>query len=249
MGLAYNVLSGLLAGVSKLLGEPLNYAQDGVYTVHNAEFLADPKFIAAYRQGLGGDHNLGPNPHIEWRVYVCCWAVKNARALKGDLVECGVNTGILSRAAAYYADFATFTGRTLYLMDTFEGIPTSQFTDSERAMGLDEKYKYGDTFGSVQKKFSEFPNVRLIKGRIPESLSQVDSEKIAYLSIDMNAAAPEVAALEYFWPKMVDGAIVVFDDYNWRLHINQKRAIDELARSLGTEVLALPTGQGLLVKT
>jgi len=249
VGLAYNLFNKFVVGVSKLTGEPLQYAQDGVYTVHNAEFLKDERFRNAYRLGLGEDHNLGPNPHIEWRVYVCCWALKNARMLEGDFVECGVNTGILSRAAVEYADFGQMKDRTLYLMDTFEGIPESQFVDAERAMGLDKRYVYGDTFAAVQQKFSKFPNVRLVKGRIPESLSEVKSTKIAYLSIDMNAAAPEVAALEYFWPKLVDGAVVVFDDYNWRLHVNQKRAIDQFVARVGSEVLALPTGQGLIVKT
>ncbi len=101
----------------------------------------------------------------------------------------------------------------------------------------------------MREKFSAFPNVKLIPGRVPESLSQVPSKRIAYLSIDMNAAAPEKAALEYFWDRLVPGAIVVLDDYNWRLHVNQKRAIDQFAQSRQTEVLSLPTGQGLLVKT
>ncbi len=232
-----------------MLGEPLQYAQDGVFTVHNADFLNNEKFRKAYRLGLGDDHNLGPNPHIEWRVYVCCWAVNNARHLEGDFVECGVNTGILSRAAVEYADFSALRERTFYLMDTFEGMPQAQFVESERALGLDKKYKYGDTFASVQSKFAALPNVRLIKGPIPESLTQVQAQKIAYLSIDMNAAAPEKAALEYFWDRLVTGALVVLDDYNWRLHVNQKRAIDEFSRRRGTEVLALPTGQGLIVKS
>ncbi len=132
MGLAYNVISGVLIQVSKLLGEPLQYAQDGLFSVHNAEFLHDAKFQRAYRLGLGNDHNLGSNPHIEWRVYLCCWAVSNARGLDGDFVECGVNTGILSRAAIEYADFASMAGRMFYLLDTFEGMPEGQFDNSER---------------------------------------------------------------------------------------------------------------------
>ena len=44
------------------------------------------------------------------------------------------------------------------------------------------------------------------------------------------------------------GAPVVFDDYAWRGHEEQKAGIDVFARAQGTEVLTLPTGQGLLLK-
>jgi O-methyltransferase len=46
----------------------------------------------------------------------------------------------------------------------------------------------------------------------------------------------------------VSGAAIVLDDYGWRKHYEQKRAFDEFARQRGTSVLALPTGQGLILK-
>ena len=48
-----------------------------------------------------------------------------------------------------------------------------------------------------------------MKGRVPESLEAVEIESVAYLSIDMNIVEPEIAALEYFWDKLVPGALVV----------------------------------------
>lgn len=64
----------------------------------------------------------------------------------------------------------------------------------------------------------------------------------------MNCAEPEIAAIEFFWPKLETGAIVVLDDYGLNGHINQKIAMDEFARSKGIKILTLPTGQGLIVK-
>jgi hypothetical protein len=100
----------------------------------------------------------------------------------------------------------------------------------------------------VRATFAPFPNVRIIKGIVPYTLPEVEAEKIAYLSIDMNAAAPEIAALEHFWDMLVPGAMVVLDDYGFRAHIVQKIALDEFARSHGVSILPLPTGQGLIVK-
>jgi len=64
----------------------------------------------------------------------------------------------------------------------------------------------------------------------------------------MNFVEPEKAALEFFWPKMTKGGIVVFDDYGWKQYRIQKESHDRWAIMNGVEILLLPTGQGLLVK-
>ncbi len=57
-----------------------------------------------------------------------------------------------------------------------------------------------ECYDEVRKTFLAF-NVRIIRGAVPETLSSVDSEKIAYLSIDMNCVEPEIAAAEFFGKK------------------------------------------------
>jgi predicted O-methyltransferase YrrM len=71
---------------------------------------------------------------------------------------------------------------------------------------------------------------------------------VAYLSLDMNIAAPERAALEHFWPKLVRGGVIVLDDYGWAAYSEQKASMDEFAAAHGIQVCCLPTGQGLIVK-
>ena len=83
---------------------------------------------------------------------------------------------------------------------------------------------------------------------MPETLPLVTSEKISYLSIDMNCVGPEIAAAEYFWDKLVSGAAMVIDDYGWSEHFAQKTAFDEFAKAKAVSILSLPTGQGVLLK-
>jgi hypothetical protein len=66
--------------------------------------------------------------------------------------------------------------------------------------------------------------------------------------LDMNCTLPERAALEYFWDRLSPGAIVLFDDYAYFGNDSLADAIDSAALSLGTAVLSLPTGQGLIIK-
>lgn len=80
------------------------------------------------------------------------------------------------------------------------------------------------------------------------TLDQVKNDKISFLSIDLNCAAPEIAAADFFWDKLVNGASIVLDDYGWAKHIVQKHAFDDFARRRGVPILSLPTGQGLIIK-
>ena len=64
----------------------------------------------------------------------------------------------------------------------------------------------------------------------------------------MNIAAPERAALEHFWPKLVSGAVVVLDDYGGINRPLQRQYADEFAAEVKVPILVLPTGQGLLLK-
>lgn len=194
---------------------------------------------------IGGKKNT--DLHIEWRVAIACWAAQHGAGLPGDFVECGVNTGILSRAICEYIDFNRLD-KFFYLFDTFAGIPESQMSDSERATRLISNTKYPDCYEITSKHFKSYPRAKLIRGMVPDTLSSVDIPSVAYLSLDMNIAFPERKAIEHFWPRLSPGAFVVLDDYGWKDYELQRETMDEFARENGVEVLALPTGQGLMIK-
>lgn len=226
-----------------LVPGPVQYNEDGLATGHSADFMKDPKFLAAYAEGERTNSWKGSQVH--WRCYVCCWAAAHARNLEGDFVECGVNRGGYSRALVDYIDFNA-TGKTLYLMDTFNGLVDEQVTQAERRLGRSGG-GYEECYDAVAETFRGY-NVRLVRGAIPGTLAQVSTEKVAYLSIDMNCVEPEIAALEYFWPRLVHGGVVVHDDYGINGFALQKAALNQFAESRGVKVLTLPTGQGLLFK-
>jgi O-methyltransferase len=220
----------------------------------NLGFMTDTRFLSAYRRGMNSGHKigqaygLGDDLDIHWRVHVCCWAATHAKRLPGDFVECGVNTGIYSLAICNYIDLNA-TGKTFWLFDTYEGIPEHQMLGSERELRLRDNRMYPDCYEIAMANFSAYPRARVVRGVIPDILANAAIDEVAYLSIDLNIAEPERAALEYFWPKLVTGAVIVLDDYAWRGYEEQKTAADGFAKSVGTEILTMPTGQGLLLKS
>ncbi|MEO5364511.1 MAG: TylF/MycF family methyltransferase [Magnetococcus sp. DMHC-8] len=228
------------------------YYQDGLATVHNADFRQEPRFAQAYKQGfdLGG---WGPNGPNVWRVYVVCWAAFVASRLEGDFVECGVDKGSMARAVIEYVNFPSLNKR-FVLMDTFEGLVEELITDAERQLWAGKHTHlqpgaYPPSYDRVVNTFAPYGDrVQIIRGAIPSTLDQVTTDRVAFMSIDMNCVAPEIAAIEFFWPRLTKGAIVVLDDYAWPGHIEQKKAHDAFARKHNTIVLSLPTGQGVLIK-
>ncbi len=217
------------------------YRADGLLTVHNCDFVRDRRFVAAYGEAL----RHGPGADIRWRAHVLQWAGAHAAHLDGDFVECGVNRGLLSRAVMAYLDFAQLAPKRFYLIDTFCGLVADQITRADTAAYWNE---YHECFDDVVKLFADVGNAVVIRGVVPDILPTLTIQRVAYLSIDMNCAYPERAALEFFWPKMVPGALVVLDDYGFAGHEAQKQAADDFALSVRVQVLSLPTGQGLILK-
>lgn len=152
--------------------------------------------------------------------------------------------GLLSRTVMEYVGFEKLNKK-FYLVDTYEGIDERYLSQIEKEKGW---AKYPKMHDFVVKAFKKYPNVEIVKGSIPDILPAVKPNKIAYLSIDLNCAKPEIAAVEYFWPLMVKGALVVLDDYGHAGHEEQHRAFNEFAKRKNIPVLSLPTGQGLIIK-
>lgn len=223
----------------------VRYNQDGLATTHNADFMREPRFAAAYAAGEAtGSWTFGD---LHWRAYIVCWAAERGAALQGDFVECGVNRGGYALTVMKYVDFPNLEKK-FYLLDTYEGLVERLITPEEKAAGV-RAGEYEPCYDAVVRTFNPYGDqVRIIKGIVPDTLPQVDAERIAFLSIDMNTRDPEIAAAAHFWDRLVSGAVVVLDDYGWRKHIEQKKAFDEFAKRRGTSVLALPTGQGLIFK-
>jgi len=229
-----------------------HHVVDGFYTLHSDHFRQDAKFQAAYERGLQA--SAGVNPHFEWRVHIALWFAAIAMRADGDFVECGVNAGFLSSAIMHSMDWNR-SGRRFYLVDTFEGPELEQFSADEIRLGrrrVAEKAlaagAYVTDLERVQKNFSEWPDAHIIRGRVPEVLSTIPLGRVAFLHVDLNCAYPERAALEFFWPRLSEGAVVLLDDYAHTECTSQTEAIDGFAQYASIEVLSLPTGQGVILK-
>lgn len=230
---------------------PTTYDKNGLFTVDiNSENLEEAEFLEAfdYASSITGEKHPGP-----WRVYICVWAATRAAERGSEIVECGVFKGFTSLTILKYLQlkFGNDFLKPFHLIDSFEGIRLDDLLEGENSelalRGNVNKYN-NMNYSDIKHSFKDFSNVKLVKGFIPECLSSLDINNIGYLHIDLNNAMPEVAALEYFWPNLNSGAVVVLDDYNWCGRRLQKQAIDKFCKAHNVHVLSLPTGTGIIIK-
>jgi hypothetical protein len=178
------------------------YARDSLFTTNNDNFCGDPIFQAAYARGVKASG--GVDPQMEWRLHVALWAARTAVRLPGVFVECGVNAGFVSSAIMQRLNWSNVEKR-FYLIDTFNGPVLSQYSAEESDCGRLRVAEDAMACGAyvtdlerVRANCSEWPNVEIVQGVVPEVLPALGIETVAFLHLDMNCAYPERAALEHF---------------------------------------------------
>jgi O-methyltransferase len=235
---------------SSVLVDQPTYSSDGLTIQNNSDCLTEPKFAKAYNLSLTvNDWRAELNMDMRWRFFIVCYFANKVKNLEGDFVECGVYKGGYSLAIADYINFGSIN-KQFWLLDTFNGLVKKYITPEEEKAGLFEFYKdrYEDCYDAVKRTFEPYKNYQIIKGAVPETLPMCKAEKIAYLSIDMNCVEPEIEAANYFWDKLVSGAVMILDDYGFSTHIEQKKAFDKFAEEKNVQILSLPTGQAIIFK-
>jgi O-methyltransferase len=145
--------------------------------------------------------------------------VANVRRLEGDIVECGVWNGgsAAVMGAACQGDPHYATARTIWLFDSFQGLPAPGTRDGEiEKKAFFKGWNKGDT-ENVRRVFEKvgFPSaqVRIVPGWFDATLKTAAVDQIAVLHIDADWYDSVKIVLEIFYDKVVPGGFLVFDDY------------------------------------
>ena len=243
-------LAGQVQKLFRAVAPKRFYFEDALITTHNHDFVNDPGFRKAYERGLKAAG--GRDWHNQWRVYIALWVARMCSKLEGDFVECGVNYGFTSSAIMDQLQWDKL-GKHFWLIDSFSGIDEKQATDEEKKRGAIETSEtnkrsgfYNSDVERCRANFSEWKMAHVVQGWIPDCLNLITSSKIAFMHIDLNSVTPEIQAFKCFLPKLSRGAFVLLDDYGYSGADLTFAGWNNVARELNVNILALPTGQGLI---
>ncbi len=201
----------------------------------NNSMLDDAAFVDAWRRNI----ESSADEAIAWRRYILACAGYHCVQLDGDFVECGAYAGVGVKTVVDYLGGTAFP-KTFWAYDLFEHDASMlHHAMPEHGAGLEQR---------VRRKFDGYPQVRIVKGAIPEVFLGQSPDKIAYLHIDLNQGPAEVATLDELFHRVVPGGLVILDDYEWAAYRGQKMAEDPWFESRQYRVFPLPTGQGIVIK-
>ncbi len=176
------------------------------------------------------------------RCYLLWRLARHSRQLKGDFIECGVYRGgtglLLARSMS--------AKQSLWLFDSFEGL-------SEASQEKGDIYRRGDfndtSFEAVSKLFDPFPHkTKIVKGWIPASFSGLDYLRFSFAHVDVDLYQPALACCEFIFPRLVSGAVIVFDDYGYPACRGERNAVDEYFKGRSEPIIVLPSGQAIVIK-
>jgi len=170
------------------------------------------------------------------------FALYASRLKEGNLAEAGVYKGgtalINSRAIQG-------SGKKLFLFDSFQGLPIA-------TPEHDNFYKEGDFAASYDacakllEKYKDFIQFRV--GWIPETFIGLEHERFAYVHVDVDLYQSSMDCLNFFYPRLVDGGVMIFDDYGFPACKGEKDAVDQFFSDKKEKPISLPTGQSLIIR-
>ena len=197
----------------------------------------DEEFIALCHRfnSITGMQNTFDNAWYA-RLYILRQLATQQSKIGSDWAECGVYAGM---SMFFVADLAplNFIG-----IDSFEGVSEPGENDTEyfKKVKLDIPITY------AQKSLQEFNNVQLIKGWIPQAFNNLKNTTYSYVHIDVDLYEPTIKSIEYFYPKMISGGVMICDDFGSYKTIGARKAfIDFFGKD---SLLELPTGQCIVYK-
>ena len=142
------------------------------------------------------------------------------------------------------------SGKNFFLFDTYGGIPADgkSHKEIEMANRMNERKYTFDALAVAKDVFKPYKSAKIVQGILPQALDLVNIDRIAYLSMDLNVASPELASAELLWDKLSPSAMIVLDDFGFKGHPEQYAGWKAFAAKRGRSVFHSATGQGVIIR-
>jgi O-methyltransferase len=162
--------------------------------------------------------------------------IEQLRMTGGSLpvAECGVFTGLTAFLLCESMGESEYHG-----FDSFEGLEPGE--NDDHSYRICKKGFFAKSPKYAQSVLAE-KKAAIHVGHIPEILNKQPDRTYRFVHVDVDCYEATLQSLRYFWPRLMDGGIMVCDDCSlWK---GAKKACDEF----GVLYQVIPTGQAVWVK-
>lgn len=171
-----------------------------------------------------------------WRLFLL---VRATGKIKGDLAEVGVYKGRSAKIICLAKG-----ARSLHLFDTFVGLPSVDYRIDPAFLyqGL-----YAASLAKVKKYLKRYKNVYYYKGVFPKTAARVKNRKFSLVHLDVDTYKSTKACLEFFYPRMNCGGVIVSHDYFGPAK-GVVKAFNEYFQKRKETIIKLPGSQCMITK-
>lgn len=205
-----------------------------------------------FRTGMAWSDNISKR----FRYYSLCQnvAMVLSKNLEGDVVECGVWRGHSAHMIASILEKSGFYNEFL-IFDSFRGLSdvgsfdtNERFQPSEKQINA-QREALSSLEHIVRANLSEFDFIEYYAGWIPTRFPEVADRQFILVHLDVDLYEPYRDSIDFFYPRLVGGGAMVFDDYGLTQFPGAKTAVDEaMAIVKPSFFYKIPTGGAFLIK-
>jgi O-methyltransferase len=166
-------------------------------------------------------------------------ALRATENIAGEMAEVGTYRGASARLLRHYGA----PGKTLHVFDTFAGLPTPGEHDAEFQAG-----QFASDLAGVRAYLGD-TGVEYHVGIFPESVDdQVRAMRFSFVHLDVDLYEGTLSCLDFFYPRMTAGAILVSHDFGADRAPGVVKAFSEYFGRIGVPYMQLSGFQGMAVK-
>lgn len=217
--------------------------------------LADAAVEERYFQGMFATVTAPNGVNRKFRHMTLVEHVRQIAGLQGDIVECGCFRGLSSWVICQtlHEEYGPFDGTGFHIFDSFAGLSAPaeedvlapETKDLERLLAMMAPGNFNCSEEDVRRHLAAFPGIQYHPGWLPQSLEQEEERRYRFIHLDVDLFQPTLGALEYFYPRLVSGGLVISDDYGWP---GGRKAFDTFCMRHDVPLEKLPNNQAVLRK-
>lgn len=139
----------------------------------------------------------------------------------------------IAELGVFQGDFAAemnrlFPDRPIHLFDTFSGFAAQDVQeDQNRGYIFKRKEDFSQTSAELVLSKLPHPHRAIIhKGYFPETTAGYDHLQFSFVNLDADLFQPTYAGLQFFYPRLVPGGMLMVHDYNSGQFPGVKDAVD-----------------------
>jgi O-methyltransferase len=165
--------------------------------------------------------------------------IKKTLQIDGDIAEVGVFKGGSAKIICEVKE-----NKKLHLFDTFKGLPPT----NSRYDTLTEGIMHETSLEQVKNYLSGYKNVYFYQGIFPDTAKKLTNTQFSFVNLDVDIYESTKKSLEFFYPRLNKGGIILTHDYNDVLTPGVKIAFNDFFTSKPEQIIELWDTQAMIIK-